>query len=55
MEGDDGYLYSLFLSSSLCLRLPNRTGYGYLADTTAALENRYQFPKIVPSSKFALF
>lgn len=45
MEGVDGYLYGLFSSSSLCLHLPNTTGYGYLAYTTSALENSYQFPK----------
>lgn len=44
-EGDDGYLYGLFPSSSLCLHLPNRTGYGYLPYTTDAIENRYQFQK----------
>lgn len=45
MEGDDVYLDGVFLSSSLCLRLPNRLRSGYLAGTTAALENRYRFPK----------
>lgn len=53
-RGDDGYLYGLFLSSSLCLRLPNRAGYGYLADTTAALENRSASRKVVPPSNSAL-
>lgn len=43
LEGDDGYLYGLFLSFSI--RLPNRMVYGYITDTAETLENRYQFPK----------
>lgn len=45
MEGDDVYLHGVFLSSSLCLPLPNRPEFGYPAGTTAALENRYRFPE----------
>lgn len=44
----DVYLYASFLSSSLCLCLPNRSGYGYQADTRAALGSTYLFPKMAP-------
>lgn len=46
--GVDTYLYASFLSSSLCLCLPNRSGYGYQADTRAALGSTYLFPKMAP-------
>lgn len=44
----DVYLYASFLSSSLCLCLPNRSAYGYQADTRAALGSTDLFPKMAP-------
>lgn len=44
-----------FFPSSHCLCLPNRLGSGFLADTTAALENRYHFPKSGTFIQFLLF
>lgn len=46
----DVYLYASFLSSSLCLCLPNRSAYGYQADTRAALGSTDLFPKMAPLS-----
>lgn len=43
------------LSSSLCLCLPNRSGYSYQADTRAALRSMYWFPKMAPLYVFFLF
>lgn len=50
----DAYLYASFLSSSLCLCLPNRSAYGYQADTRAALGSTDLFPKMAPLCFFSL-
>lgn len=49
----DVYLYASFLSSSLCLCLPNRSAYGYRADTRAALGSTDLFPKMAPLCFFS--
>lgn len=54
-RGVDVYLYASFLFSSLCLCLPNRSGYGYQADTRAALGSTYLFPEMAPLYFFFFF
>lgn len=52
LEGDDGYLYGLFLSFSI--RLPNRMVYGYITVPRKHLRTDISFQKIIPLSKFVL-
>lgn len=55
VRADDGYLYDLFLSLTLCLYIPNRMEYCYLSYTTAVLDPKYQFAEITPLPKIFIF